>query len=56
MNPLDRIGAVVSKEFRHLWRDPRAIAIVLLMPVVQLLASKDSAKGAGSIKTTSHSN
>ena len=37
MNALDRIGAVVSKEFRHLWRDPRAIAIVLLMPVVQLL-------------------
>lgn len=37
MNALDRIGAVVRKEFRHLWRDPRAIAIVLLMPVVQLL-------------------
>jgi ABC-2 type transport system permease protein len=37
MNSLDRVGAVVRKEFRHLWRDPRAIAIVLLMPVVQLL-------------------
>lgn len=37
MNALDRISAVVRKEFRHLWRDPRAIAIVLLMPVVQLL-------------------
>ena len=37
MNPLDRIGAVAAKEFRHLLRDPRAIAIVLLMPVVQLL-------------------
>lgn len=32
------------------------IADALGMPVVQLLASKDSAKGAGSIKTTSHSN
>jgi len=34
---LDRIGAVVVKEFRHLFRDPRAIGIVLLMPVFQLL-------------------
>ena len=37
MNARDRIGAVVAKEFRHLIRDPRAMAIVLLMPVVQLL-------------------
>ena len=37
MNPLDRIGAVAAKEFRHLLRDPRAIAIVLGMPIVQLL-------------------
>lgn len=34
---LDRIGAVVVKEFRHLFRDPRAIGLVLLMPVFQLL-------------------
>lgn len=34
---LDRIGAVVSKEFRHLARDPRTVGIVLLMPVFQLL-------------------
>jgi len=32
-----RIQAVVVKEFRHLRRDPRMLAIVLLMPVVQLL-------------------
>lgn len=37
MSALDRIGAVTSKEFRHLARDPRAIGMVLLMPVVQLL-------------------
>lgn len=34
---LDRIGAVVVKEFRHLLRDPRTIGLVLLMPVFQLL-------------------
>ncbi len=34
---LDRIGAVVTKEFRHLARDPRTVGIVLLMPVFQLL-------------------
>lgn len=34
---LTRIGAVVLKEFRHLRRDPRIVAMVLLMPVVQLL-------------------
>lgn len=34
---LDRIGAVSRKEFRHLWRDPRVVGMVLLLPVVQLL-------------------
>lgn len=34
---LRRIGAIVDKEFRHLRRDPRLVAIVLLMPLLQLL-------------------
>ena len=34
---VSRIGAVVGKEFRHLLRDPRMLAMVLVMPVFQLL-------------------
>lgn len=34
---LTRIGAIIGKEFRHLWRDPRMVAAAVLMPVVQLL-------------------
>lgn len=34
---LTRIGAIIAKEFRHLWRDPRMVAAAVLMPVVQLL-------------------
>jgi ABC-2 type transport system permease protein len=34
---LTRIGAVASKEFKHLLRDPRALATVLILPVLQLL-------------------
>ena len=30
-------GAVAGKEFKHLRRDPRALAAVLIVPVVQLL-------------------
>lgn len=38
MSPtLTRIGAIVTKEFRHLGRDPRALAAVVLLPVIQLL-------------------
>jgi ABC-2 type transport system permease protein len=32
-----RIGAIVGKEFRHLGRDPRALVMVILTPVIQLL-------------------
>jgi ABC-type multidrug transport system permease subunit len=32
-----RIGAVADKEFKHLRRDPRALATVLLLPVLQLV-------------------
>lgn len=35
--PLTRIGALVRKEFLHLARDPRALAIVVLLPMLQLL-------------------
>lgn len=34
---LGRIGAIVAKEFKHLGRDPRMLASVLLMPIMQLL-------------------
>lgn len=37
MNALARIGAVTRKEFVHLRRDPRALAIVLLLPIIELL-------------------
>ncbi len=32
-----RVRAVAGKEFKHLLRDPRALAAVLIVPVVQLL-------------------
>ncbi|PFG16023.1 ABC-2 type transport system permease protein [Propionicimonas paludicola] len=34
---LDRIAAIVIKEFRHLGRDPRALLAVVITPVIQLL-------------------
>jgi ABC-2 type transport system permease protein len=34
---LVRLGAVTAKEFKHLLRDPRALATVLILPVLQLL-------------------
>ena len=34
---LTRVTAVAGKEFRHLRRDPRALATVLILPVLQLL-------------------
>ncbi|MDR1791454.1 MAG: ABC transporter permease [Propionibacteriaceae bacterium] len=34
---LNRILAITGKEFLHLWRDPRMLAAVLLMPVLMLL-------------------
>ncbi len=37
MSPLIRIGAIARKEFRHLFRDWRVLAAVLLLPVVELL-------------------
>jgi ABC-2 type transport system permease protein len=34
---LIRVGAVAGKEFKHLLRDPRVLATVLILPVLQLL-------------------
>ena len=34
---LTRVTAVAGKEFKHLGRDPRALATVLILPVLQLL-------------------
>ena len=34
---LTRVTAVAGKEFKHLRRDPRALATVLILPVLQLL-------------------
>lgn len=32
-----RLTAIIIKEFLQLWRDPRTLALALLMPVIQLL-------------------
>jgi ABC-2 type transport system permease protein len=32
-----RVGAIVIKEFKHLTRDPRTLAAVVILPVIQLL-------------------
>ena len=32
MNPWNRIGALIAKEFRHLGRDRRTLAVVLALP------------------------
>ena len=37
MKSLSRIGAVTAKEFIHLIRDPRTLAVVLALPVLQML-------------------
>ncbi|MGC3994680.1 MAG: ABC transporter permease [Propionicimonas sp.] len=37
MNGLTRIGAVTVKEFRHLGRDRRMLAVVVLLPIMMLL-------------------
>ncbi len=37
MNPWDRIGALIAKEFRHLGRDRRTLAVVLALPVLQMI-------------------
>lgn len=34
---LTRVRAISRKEFKHLFRDPRVLAVVLLLPVVELL-------------------
>ncbi|QGF24662.1 ABC transporter permease [Raineyella fluvialis] len=34
---LTRVGAITRKEFRHLVRDPRSLAVVLLLPVIELV-------------------
>ena len=34
---LIRVGAVAGKEFKHLVRDPRVLATVLILPVLQLM-------------------
>ncbi len=37
MTSFSRIGAIIGKEFIHLGRDRRTLAVVLLMPVLQML-------------------
>lgn len=37
MNAFNRIAALVAKEFRHLGRDRRTLAVVLALPVLQMV-------------------
>ncbi|MFT4297202.1 MAG: ABC transporter permease [Micropruina sp.] len=37
MNALNRIAALIAKEFRHLGRDRRTLAVVLALPVLQMI-------------------
>lgn len=37
MNPWNRIGALIAKEFRHLGRDRRTLAVVLATLVLMIL-------------------
>ncbi|MFT4215595.1 MAG: ABC transporter permease [Micropruina sp.] len=37
MNAWNRIGALIAKEFRHLGRDRRTLAVVLALPVLQMI-------------------
>lgn len=32
-----RIPAMTKKEFRHIWRDPRSLSIIILLPVLMLI-------------------
>ncbi|HMR22830.1 MAG TPA: hypothetical protein PKE46_11905, partial [Micropruina sp.] len=37
MNAFNRIAALIAKEFRHLGRDRRTLAVVLALPVLQMI-------------------
>ena len=37
MSAATRIGALIAKEFRHLGRDRRTLAVVLALPVLQMI-------------------
>ena len=37
MNAFNRIAALIAKEFRHLGRDGRTLAVVLALPVLQMI-------------------
>ena len=37
MNGFTRVGAVIVKEFKHLGRDRRMLAVVVLMPIMMLV-------------------
>jgi ABC-2 type transport system permease protein len=34
---MDRFWAIVKKEFLHIYRDPRTLALILLLPALLLL-------------------
>ena len=38
-----RLVSIIRKEFTQIWRDPRTLALIIVMPIMQLLLMGDAA-------------
>ena len=41
---LRRVAALIRKEFRTIWNDPKSRAIIIMMPLMQLLVFSNAVK------------